>query len=203
MPGHLYEDEQPTIARPRRASQRHSSYRDHADWFDGRAMDQQRARDENRDKTKMLGLAAGAAALPGSGYLWSIWFPLNKKMWTSSYVLVAAGWSLLLFALAYSAIEQRGWGKSGASKRILLALAGLRFKCHCCLHHQRTARHRHRAHTLHLQRAQRRRAQLCLHAYVCADLRSRLESAAFSVSYTAVCFLPVWALYRKKIFVKV
>ena len=26
---------------------------------------------------------------------------------------------------------------------------------------------------------------------------------AYSVSYTAVCFLPVWLLYRRKIFVKV
>jgi len=26
---------------------------------------------------------------------------------------------------------------------------------------------------------------------------------AFSVSFTAVCFLPVWVLYRKRIFVKV
>ena len=29
------------------------------------------------------------------------------------------------------------------------------------------------------------------------------RALAFSVSYTAVCFLPVWALYRKRIFVKV
>jgi hypothetical protein len=26
---------------------------------------------------------------------------------------------------------------------------------------------------------------------------------AYSVSYTAVCFIPVWVLYRRKIFVKV
>ncbi|MEI9970336.1 MAG: hypothetical protein WDM87_17605 [Terracidiphilus sp.] len=70
-------------------------------------------------KKKTLGLAAGAAVCLASGYLWSIWFPLNKKMWTSSYVLVAAGWSLLLFTVVYWLIEQRGWGKSSASKRIL------------------------------------------------------------------------------------
>ena len=66
-----------------------------------------------------LGLAFGAAACLATGYFWSIWFPLNKKMWTSSYVLVAAGWSLLMFALAYWAVEQRGWGKSGWGKRLL------------------------------------------------------------------------------------
>ena len=62
-------------------------------------------------KTKALGLAVGAAACLASGYFWSIWFPLNKKMWTSSYVLVAAGWSLALFALVFWAVEQKGWGK--------------------------------------------------------------------------------------------
>ena len=63
-------------------------------------------------KTKILGLAVGASVCLASGYLWSIWFPLNKKMWTSSYALVAAGWSLLLFTVVYWFIEQRGWGKS-------------------------------------------------------------------------------------------
>jgi len=58
-------------------------------------------------KANTLGLAIGAAACLATGYFWSIWFPLNKKMWTSSYVLVAAGWSLLVFALAYWAVEQR------------------------------------------------------------------------------------------------
>ena len=37
-------------------------------------------------------------------------------MWTSSYVLVAAGWSLLLFALVYWAVEQRAGAKRGWSK---------------------------------------------------------------------------------------
>ena len=43
---------------------------------------------------KTMGLAAAAVASLALGYLWSLWFPLNKNMWTSSYVLVAAGYSL-------------------------------------------------------------------------------------------------------------
>ena len=69
-------------------------------------------------KTKTLGLAVAQPHASPSGYLWSIWFPLNKKMWTSSYVLVAAGWSLLLFALLYWVVEQRGWCKTGWSKAL-------------------------------------------------------------------------------------
>ena len=30
-----------------------------------------------------------------------------------------------------------------------------------------------------------------------------LRAFAYSVSYTFVCFLPVWVLYRKKIFIKI
>ncbi|MBE9115367.1 DUF1624 domain-containing protein [Lusitaniella coriacea LEGE 07157] len=47
------------------------------------------------------------------GHLWGIWFPVNKQLWTSSYVLVATGWSLLLLAACYELIEVRKirrWG---------------------------------------------------------------------------------------------
>ena len=40
------------------------------------------------------------------GYLWSLEFPLNKNMWTSSFVLVAGGYSLALLTVVYFAVEQ-------------------------------------------------------------------------------------------------
>lgn len=43
---------------------------------------------------------AGLLALLCGG-LWNRSFPINKNLWTSSYVLYASGWSLLLLALAY------------------------------------------------------------------------------------------------------
>ncbi len=42
------------------------------------------------------------------GYLWGMVFPINKNLWTSSFVLYAAGWSLLLFALFYLVIDVMG-----------------------------------------------------------------------------------------------
>jgi predicted acyltransferase len=51
--------------------------------------------------TGVLGIALG--------YAWSPWFPVIKKIWTSSYVLVAGGWSALLLALFYWVIDVRGW----------------------------------------------------------------------------------------------
>lgn len=52
-------------------------------------------------------VVAGAAAL-AAGLLWGLQFPVIKKIWTSSYVLVAAGWSLLLLALFHHVIDIRG-----------------------------------------------------------------------------------------------
>lgn len=43
------------------------------------------------------------------GYLWGFLFPINKQLWTSSYVVFTAGWALLLLAVCYETIEVRGW----------------------------------------------------------------------------------------------
>jgi predicted acyltransferase len=43
------------------------------------------------------------------GSLWGFVFPINKQLWTSSYVVFTAGWALLLLAACYETIEVRGW----------------------------------------------------------------------------------------------
>jgi len=55
--------------------------------------------------TKALGLTAAGLACLGLGTLWGQVFPVIKILWTSSYVLVAGGWSLLLLALFYTTID--------------------------------------------------------------------------------------------------
>ena len=53
--------------------------------------------------------AAGAIALV-AGTIWGWYFPINKALWTSSYVLVAAGWDLLLLAVLQATIQSdRYW----------------------------------------------------------------------------------------------
>lgn len=54
--------------------------------------------------TKVAGLAAGAL-LGIVGEAWGTRFPIIKNLWTSSFVLVAAGWSLLLLAVFYAVID--------------------------------------------------------------------------------------------------
>jgi predicted acyltransferase len=66
---------------------------------------------KNGGTKKVFGLfAAGAAALV-LAKLWDLVFPINKLIWSSSYVLYSSGWSLLLLALFYWIIDVRGWRK--------------------------------------------------------------------------------------------
>ncbi len=62
-------------------------------------------------KYKISGLLAGGVVLLAGGLLWGLVFPVNKLIWSSSYVLYAAGWSVLLLALFYYIIDVRGWSK--------------------------------------------------------------------------------------------
>jgi predicted acyltransferase len=54
-------------------------------------------------------LAALGAGLLLLGQLWGNFFPVIKNLWTSSFVLVAGGWSCLLLALFYSLFDCLGW----------------------------------------------------------------------------------------------
>jgi predicted acyltransferase len=54
---------------------------------------------------KALGLAVAGLACLGLGTLWAREFPIIKILWTSTYVLIAGGWSLLLLALFYTIID--------------------------------------------------------------------------------------------------
>ena len=58
-------------------------------------------------KLRLL-VTAGAAAIV-AGWMWHLQFPVVKKLWTSSFVLVAGGWSALLLASFYYVVDVRGW----------------------------------------------------------------------------------------------
>ncbi|MBO4263370.1 MAG: DUF5009 domain-containing protein [Bacteroidales bacterium] len=58
---------------------------------------------------KTVYLLAAAAVCLGAGLLWNTVFPINKKLWTSSFVLVVGAWSLAMFALFYYLVDVRGW----------------------------------------------------------------------------------------------
>lgn len=61
-----------------------------------------------RDGRKLQQLAMAGAACVALGWVWNLVFPVNKNLWTSSFVLVAGGWSLLLLSLFYWIIDVQG-----------------------------------------------------------------------------------------------
>ena len=65
--------------------------------------------------SRPLGLAATGGACLGLGLLWGRDFPIIKNLWTSSFVLVAGGWSLLLLSLFYTVIDVLGSGPGRSS----------------------------------------------------------------------------------------
>ncbi|WP_442781668.1 acyltransferase family protein [Collimonas fungivorans] len=64
---------------------------------------------ENR--LKPLLFAAVAALVLGT--LWSLALPLNKNLWTSSFVLWCAGWATLALLLFHWLVDQRNWPALG------------------------------------------------------------------------------------------
>jgi predicted acyltransferase len=70
-----------------------------------------RSSEEVSGDRKAAGLALAGLALLTVGGLWSFVFPLNKNLWTSSFVLWTCGWGSLLLASFYWAIDVRGWAR--------------------------------------------------------------------------------------------
>jgi len=145
-----------------------------------------------------IGLAAAAVVSLALGYWWALWFPLNKNLWTSSYVLVAGGYSLALLTLVFWAVELKGWrtgwtwiwlvfgSNAIAAYMFSELLPGVLVNLHFTSDGMRT------------------NVITFLRAHVFAQIPDPGWAAfAYSISFTAVCFIPVWLLYRRRIFLKV
>lgn len=53
------------------------------------------------------------------GASWGAWFPVNKALWTSSFVLLAGGWSSIGLAACYWLIDVLGYRRWSAPMRVL------------------------------------------------------------------------------------
>ena len=58
---------------------------------------------------RSLWLIAAGLAMVAAGYLWSLQFPIVKSIWTSSFALVAGGYSAILLGATYQAADVWGW----------------------------------------------------------------------------------------------
>jgi predicted acyltransferase len=62
-------------------------------------------------RTKVLRLVGAGVVSLAAGLLWSLWFPVIKLLWTSSYVLIGGGASFLALAFFYWIIDVQGYKK--------------------------------------------------------------------------------------------
>ncbi len=143
------------------------------------------------DKTRGL-LLAGVVSLV-LGHLWGLVFPINKALWTSSFVLVTAGWALVLLAFIYYITDVRGvvWGRvfsyAGANALILYFLSSFTSKVFGSIRVGDTSLHGYLYQTLFV------------HDFLPPELSSLLYALVVVAFYLA---LGTW-LYRRGIFVKV
>src|SRR5579884_542158 len=146
-------------------------------------------------KLRVLVIAgvAGVAA----GYAWHPWFPINKPLWTSSYVLFTAGAACLALALCWWLIEMRGWRTwakpflwLGSNAILVYALSSFMAKLGSII------KVHSGANAVDLQ------GWVYQHWFEPLG-RTENASLAFALSYTILWTLVAWVLFRKKIFVKV
>jgi predicted acyltransferase len=149
--------------------------------------------------TKLAGMVACGLVLLTAGKIWNIWFPINKKLWTSSYVLFTAGLALLCLAVCYWVLDIRQWrgrwtkpflvfGMNAIAAYVLSeAIADL-------LDNMR----------LTAADGQILSWQEVIYERLFEPLASPANaSLLYAIAYVVVCWAVMWVLYRKKIFLKV
>lgn len=142
---------------------------------------------------KLAGVFAAAAVGVIAGQIWNHWFPINKMIWTSSYVLFTAGLALFVFGICYWMVDVRGWKRWGLPFVMFgVNPLGIYFLASWA----ETALHRHHIHGESIKNI--------LYENSFAHMSDPyLGSLAWSLSFVLVFFLVAWALYRKQIFIKV
>ena len=64
---------------------------------------------DRNERSITTGMFVAGGILVPLGMLWGLIFPINKNLWTSSYVIFTAGTALILFAAMYWAIDVKRW----------------------------------------------------------------------------------------------
>jgi predicted acyltransferase len=140
------------------------------------------------------GLLVGAAVGLSLGQAWNLWFPINKNLWTSSYVLFTGGFAMAVLALCYWVIDVRGWKRwaqpflwFGVNPLAIYFLASWLGK----------------AGVSHQVDGMLVKTYVYVHVFAHLFANPYLNSLAFAISYVLLFWILAWALYQKKIVIKV
>jgi predicted acyltransferase len=147
---------------------------------------------------KSRGMVVAGVLAIALGRTWHVWFPINKKLWTGSYVLFTAGLALICLALCYwiaDVKQHRGvwtkpilvFGKNAIAAYVLSeALAAVFY----------TVRVGGGPHAVTLQDY--------FYTHLFAPWASPANaSLLYALAYVAMCWVVMAVLYRKGVFLKV
>jgi len=155
-----------------------------------------RSRRTPTEKVAAMFVAGVAGVI--AGWAWNYWFPVNKALWTSSYVLLTAGMALQLLACCYWLIDLKGYKRwafpfvvFGTNALAVFFLTGLCAKL---------------LGIIKLTGADGK--PVALQTFIFRNLFASWASPVNASLAFAVCFVLVWLfltwlLYRRRIFIKV
>jgi predicted acyltransferase len=151
-----------------------------------------------RGARKVLGLLLAGILLMLAGRLLHPYFPINKNLWTSTFVLFTGGFAMLLLALCYWIVDLHGARKwtspflvFGMNAILAYALAAIVSETSVDFEFAGAGG---RAETLH---------GWVYNNFFVPYLSPRNASLGFAVFFVALNLALLWPFYRKKIFVRV
>ncbi len=155
-------------------------------------------RTQRRTTEKALGLLVAAIAGLACGELWNVWFPINKKLWTSSYVLFAAGCTLLGLAICYFALDVKQWSRRWATPWLIFGSNAITaYMVSELLAEILQSIPMHCGGVASSLRG-------CIFTQIFQNVGSpAFGSLLYSLAFVAVCLIPNAVLYHKRIFLKV
>jgi len=155
-------------------------------------------RSSAKRQRKILGLIVAGVAGLALGELWNLWFPINKNIWSSSYVVFTSGFACLLLALCYWLIEVKNWSRGWVMPFLVFGKNAIAaFVLSILL-----------AKTLLIWKLNVGGKNISLWNYIFQKVfaplaNPRLASLLFALTFVTICWLVMLVFYRKKIFLKI
>jgi predicted acyltransferase len=146
-------------------------------------------------KSKALGMAVFGLIGVIAGKILNLGFPINKKLWTSSYVVFTAGLALLCLALCYWIVDVKQW--RGLWTRPFLVFGTNAIAAYVFAEVI--------SHLLdHLHTSAGVAWQESIYQRIFMPLANPASaSLLYALCYVLVCWTAMWVLYRKGIFLKI
>jgi predicted acyltransferase len=155
-------------------------------------------RSERPAGRKALGLAAAGLVLLVAGRLLHAYFPINKNLWTSTFVLFTSGFAMLVLAACYWIVDLRAWRACAAPFLVFGMNAILAYALAALVSEISTdfdfLNFRGHETTLH---------GWIYDKYFLPHLSPVNASLAFAVFFVVVIFVMLWPFYRGKLFLRI